>query len=578
MLYSQVALFIVLTIMLVFLVKYQEKTVLVFSITMLICYLLGWYSKDDLIKNASNSGLATLVFLMLIAVALAKTSILQKLKRLLFGKSERKTLIRIIGISAISSAILNNTAVSAVLINAIKSTKLYFPSRLLLPMSFATIMGGTLTLIGTSTNLIVNSMYISEGHEGFNFFTFTPIGLVVALLGCLVLYFTSLFLPKIKSDNTKDKGYFIEVELQAGSKLEGLSVSGAGIRHLDGLTLKTIIRKDGKRIAQIRATTVLKSEDKLIFVGDISKISILSQIKDLTLHAMSKGFDNVELVEVIVKESSSLRGKSIKAINFPKNFYATVVGIKKANNSLESEISDVKVKAGDMLILATRKSTSNNKKFGKNFYLINEDVELHNILSGWREKLTVIGFILMVGYAVITGESLFNTSFLLLALLLITGCLSLSEIRNSLPIKIWMIVTSSLCIASSMENTGLANVIVNFSADYLQNLEPYVIFAGIFLLTMLLTELITNNAAVAIMFPVASNLAQGVGIDSFPIIMGIAFATSASFLTPYGYQTNLMVFNATSYLWRDFIVVGVPVSIVYITTCILLIPIVYPFN
>lgn len=550
---------------------------LIFSLVMVLCYLLGWCTQHNLIMNASNPGLATLIFIMLIAEALSKTSLLQKLKRILFGKNERRTLIRVIGISALSSAFLNNTAVSAVLINAIKSTKLYFPSRLLLPMSFATIMGGTLTLIGTSTNLIVNSMYSSEKGQTFSFFAFTPIGIVVTLVGCITLYFTSLLLPKIRVGGKKKEGYCIEVELSQDSSLVGLKVGDAGIRHLEGLSLIGVVRKGSNKMINIRATTALKPHDKLIFIGDISKISVLSQVKGLTIYAIEKGFGTTELVEVIVKESSPLIGKMIKNINLHKNLNVIIVGIKRVNGYLETNLSRTKLRAGDMLVFSTKKSFKKDRVFGKNFYLINDDITPHNILAGWREKITILGFVAMIGYAVASGDSLFRASFLLLFLLLVTNCLTISDIRDSLPVKIWVIVTASLCIASSMGNTGLTQSVVNFSANYLDGFGPYVVFTGIFILTMFLTELITNNAAVAVMFPVSMSLAQGLGINSYTVAIGIAFAASASFLTPYGYQTNLMVFNATSYRWRDFLVTGIPLSIVYILICIIVIPIVYPF-
>lgn len=562
--------------MFILLIKYQQSTVLIFSLTMLICYLFGWFSNKELISNASNSGLVTLIFLMLIAKALEKTNILQKLKKILFRKTERNTLLRVIIVSAIASSILNNTAVVAVLISAIKSTKQYFPSRLLLPMSFATIMGGTLTLVGTSTNLVVNSMYIDIGNKNLGFFDFTPVSIVVTLLGCTTLYFTSLLLPKIKDINKNKFGCFIEAELKDNSSLTNKTIESAGLRHLDNLFLVEILRANGERVCPVEPNTHLRKKDKLIFIGDIEKITILSKFSGITTYAKTEGLNTKELTEVIIKETSPLKGETIKKVGFRALFDAAVIGIKRNGSNLKNKLGDIVLQAGDIIILATGRDFYLRQNLDKNFYIISNDIITDNVLLGWREKITILGFLAMLGYSVIMGTSLFDSSFILMAILLITKCLSIEEVRRSFPVNIWIIVTSSLCIANSMENTGLVQIIATFSENYLQHLGPYFIFIGVFIITILMTEFITNNAAAALMFPIAYSLAIGANIDTFPVILGVAFAASASFITPYGYQTNLMVFNASSYRWRDFILTGLPVLVVYILSCIIIIPIIYP--
>jgi di/tricarboxylate transporter len=199
------------------------------------------------------------------------------------------------------------------------------------------------------------------------------------------------------------------------------------------------------------------------------------------------------------------------------------------------------------------------------------------MLSGWRERLAWWGFVAMIAGTVFTGTSLFIAAIYLLAAMLFTGCITINEIKRRFPVEIWLIVTSALCIASAMNYTGLAQDISNFAATVLAGQPPMMAFIGIFLLTYLLTEVITNNAAAALMFPLAYSLAKGMGVDIMPMVMAVAFAASASFVTPYGYQTNLMVFNASSYKLKHFMLVGGPVALTYIICSIILIPLVFPF-
>lgn len=573
-----VLLTIVILMMLLFLCLYQQKTVMIFAVVMLLCFAVGWIDKDTLLHNASNSSLITLVIIMVIAAAIEKTSILRKINKFLFASTEKKTLIRVLGVSALSSSLLNNTAVVAVLIKAINSSKTILPSRLLIPMSYATIMGGTLTLIGTSTNLVVSSMYSGATNtRGFGFFDFTIVGVVVTITGCITLYFTSGLLPKKAIEENSFSNYMVEAEVLKESNLVGKTIEKAELRSLGDLFLAEIIRKDGSRVCPVKPMDIVQAEDKLLFSGDVDKISILSQFDNLKLYAETEGLNTLQLTEVLVKSTSVVVGKSLKNIEFRSRFDAAVVAVRRDGESLSGKLGSLVLKAGDILLLATGNDFTSRSNISRNFMII-KGVEPKTVITGWKENLTIFGFLSVIVFTVISGSSLFSGMLLLLGALLITKCLTLSDIRNSLPIEIWLIVTSSLCIATSMETTGLASNIAEFSKIYLSGESSMMIFVGIFITTILLTEFITNNAAAALMFPVAYNLALGVGINVFPVVLGVAFAASASFLTPYGYQTNLMVMNAGNYRWRDFIVTGIPVSIVYIATCSIMIPLVYPLH
>ncbi|WP_290617389.1 MULTISPECIES: SLC13 family permease [unclassified Arsukibacterium] len=570
---------IVLVLMLVLLVaalvRYSVHSAGIFAAMLLAMLALGFIDTSMLLRNAANPGLATLVLLVLISFSLEKTSLLRRLSRFLFTRSVSGSVLRTIGFSALASSVLNNTAVVAAMLNAVRSNKKVAPTKLLIPLSYAAIMGGTLTLIGTSTNLIVNSMLVEAGEPGFAFFDFTLVGLGVLAGGSLVLFVMSYLLPDEKNQDVVVTEYLLEAKLNIDSPLIGQSVEQAGLRHLDELFLTEIVR-DSEVIRPVARYDILKAGDKLIFTGNVHKVNVLKQFAGISLFADENGLATQNLTEVIIKEESVLKGKTLKSSGFRARFDAAVVAVRREGERVNGKLGEIELKAGDFLLLATGPDFASRHNISKNFYLLS-GIEPEHMLSGWRERLTWWGFVAMIAGTVFSGTSLLLAAIYLLAALLFSGCLTINEIKRRFPVEIWLIVSSALCIASAMNHTGLAQNISDFAGSALAGQAPMVTFIGIFLLTYLLTEVITNNAAAALMFPVAYSLAKGMGVDIMPMVMGVAFAASASFVTPYGYQTNLMVFNASNYKLKHFVLVGAPVALTYIILSVLLIPLVFPF-
>lgn len=559
-----VALTSLLLIMIALLIRYQQHSAKIFGGAMLVTLTMGWISPNDLLSNAANQGLVTLILLVIISFALEKTGLLRRVSRLLFSGSETQSFWRTTGLAALASSVLNNTAVVAALLNAVRNNKSIPASRLLIPLSYAAILGGTLTLIGTSTNLIVNSMLTDTGHPGFAFFDFTLVGSCVLLGGLVVLYFVSRFLPRYQNIEQKAASYYLEAELDPSSPLVGKHVDEAGLRHLDDLFLAEIVRQGGEEILRpVARYDTLQAGDKLLFSGDISKVNTLQQFYGLKLFADDNGLATHQLTEVIIREGSVLAGRTLKSTGFRARFDAAVVAVRRDGSKISGKLGEVTLQAGDFLLLATSPDFSSRTNLSKNFYVLS-GVNPETILSGWREKLTLWGFVGMIAATVISGSSLFVGSLFLVAALLATGCLSLNEIKRRFPVEIWVIVTSALCLAEALVNTGSSALIADFARDSLAGHEPIVLLAGTVIITYLLTEMITNNAAAALMFPVAFSLSQGMGVDPFPVLLGVAFAASASFISPYGYQTNLMVFNASSYRLKHFLYSGVPMAVVYL--------------
>lgn len=566
---------IILVSLVVLLVKFQQHTTAIFGSVLVLIFALGWVDSETLLGNVANEGLATLVLLILIAYALEKTSVLTQLTRSLFSKSERSSIVRTITFSGISSAVLNNTAVVAAMISSIQKNPQVNTARVLLPMCFAATLGGTMTLIGTSTNLVVNSMWVKQGHDAIGFFDLTPIGLIVFLLGAIVLYFTSLMLPEKEMPEEDVEEYFVEAKLESTSSLVGKTVEEAGLRNLVDLFLVEIIRSD-RLVRPVSRSQMLRAGDKLLFSGNVKKIQVLDQFDGLKLFAHKTGLLTQELTEVAIKQDSNLVGKSLKETGFRAKFDAAVVAIRREGEQVSGKLGEVHLRAGDLLLLATGTDFASRDNLRKNFYILS-GVTPDNMISGWREKLVMVGFVAMIVGSVVTGRSLFDLSLFLFAALLFTGCISVDEIKRHFPVSIWLIVVSALSLANAMQAVGMDGQIASFAANSLSGYAPVWTLLGVMVLTIMITELLTNNAAAALMFPIAYSLANGMDVNAFPLILAVCFGASCSFISPFGYQTNLMVYNTGLYKIKDFVKVGGLITVVYTLVCVIMIPIIYPF-
>ena len=557
------------------LVKYSKAPERVFSVTILLCLALSFVSVDDILTNAVNPGLVTLILLVLCSFAFERTSILRRLSAGVFNGSKSKSTLRLLLGTAFASAIMSNTAVVATLINTVKKNQLINAGKLLLPLSYAAILGGTLTLVGTSTNLIVNSLLIKQGHEGFEFFDFSFIGLAAFVLCLVVILLRSRTLPELEGNDLTTNDYLLEAEVASTSSLIGKSIEENGLRNLDSLFLVEIVRQ-GRLISPVTPDESVQAKDKLIFSGDISKVLTLQQFDGLNLFAEQDDLLRDNLTEVLVKSDSAIAGKTLKKAGFRARFDAAVVAVRREGCALSGKLGDIVLQPGDFLVLAVGQDFCTRPNLSKNFYILSGH-QADNMLSGWRDHSTVWGFISSILVSVFTPLPLLSCLFIYLAFLIFSGALTVNEIKRRFPLEIWMIVLGALTLASAIENTGIAGMFAQNIEGFLHGQSIYIAFVIIFVLTLIMTELITNSAAAALAFPIAYNIALGLGVDPIPFVMAVAFAASGSFISPYGYQTNVMVYNAGNYQISDFVKFGLPISIIYSITVIIMIPLVFPF-
>lgn len=557
------------------LLKYQQKPEKVFAVSLLACLATGLVSVDNVLTNVVNPGLVTLVLLVLCSFAFERTSVLRRVSVVMINGSKFKSTLKTLVCTAIASALMSNTAVVAALISTIKKNTLINPGKLLLPVSFAAILGGTLTLVGTSTNLIVNSLLIEQGAESLGFFDFTLIGFSAFVICLLVILSTQHLLPKLEVENFSADEYLLEAEVSQSSKLVGVTIEDNGLRNLDSLFLVEIARC-GRLISPVTPDEIIQENDKLIFTGDISKVLTLQQFDGLTLFAEKDGLLRDNLTEVLIKPDSAVIGKNLKKAGFRARFDAAVVAIRREGTQLSGKLGDIKIQSGDFLVLAVGNDFSARTNLSKNFFILSGH-KPENMLSGWRDSLTVFGFLAAIACSVITGIALLKCLMFYIAIIILSGCLTVNEIKRRFPLEIWMVVLGALTLAKAFETSGLAELLAGQIESVLHGQSVYLTLIAIFIITLLMTEIITNSAAAALIFPIAFSIALGLGVSPLPFVMAVAFGASGSFISPYGYQTNMMVFNAGNYRLIDFVKFGLPVSIAYSIIVLTMIPAVFPF-
>jgi di/tricarboxylate transporter len=547
----------------------------VFACAMLAAYFLDLVNTTEVLAKATNSGLITLILLLLVSIGLEKLSWLTRLSGKLISANYAASLLRMGFFTALFSAFVNNTAVVATLAHTVRSNRYHPAAKLLLPLSYAAILGGTVTLIGTSTNLIVSSFLEDATGQGLAFGDFLWVGLAVTVGGLLVILASSGLLPAGATEQIDINEYLIEVEVDADSALVGKSILENRLRELEDLFLVEIVRGN-HLISPVAPQEYIEAGDKLIFSGDIKQVNALESFDGLRLFAVEEGLLRTNMMEVIVMPGATIEGKTVKDSGFRSLFDAAVVGMRRGGKRLSGKLGNITIQAGDNMMLAVGPDFNERKNLDKNFLVINESVG--EIRSTQFQDYFLTG-VLMLVIALASMEFIpliKGVSFLLVCMLAL-GVVKGSELRRRFPFELWIIIASALTLSQALTNSGLVALLADTLHANLEHMGPHAALIGIYLGTLLLTELMTNNAAAALSFPIAFGLAESFGVSHMPFVMTVAFGASASFLTPYGYNTNLMVQNLGGYELRDYFRVGLPLSIAYSTIVIVLIPRIFPF-
>ncbi len=566
--------------------NYPADVVFVGVLTIILVF--GIITPSEALVGFSNEGMLTVAALYVVAAGLRETGAIQFIVQKLLGQPRElwKTQAKIISPVLGMSAFLNNTPIVASFIPALQewARKFRVPdSKLLIPLSYAAILGGTCTLIGTSTNLIVNGLLISEKGITLNLFDPAYVGLPLAIGG--VVYLMTIgrrLLPEDKSsfasfENTRE--YTIEMILQPESPISGKTIEDAGLRNLPGLFLVEIVRDD-TILAAVEPDEILQGNDRLIFTGMVESIVDLQSMQGLVpatdqVFKLDTPRRDRHLVEAVVSQTNPLNGKTIREGEFRNRFGAVILAVSRRGERINLKTGDIKLQTGDILMMETPRNFSERYKHSSDFLLVStlSSKASLNHEKGWMAWSILGGMILLVTLNVL---SMLQASFLAAGAMFITGCLRAEEARNSIDWKVLIVIAAALGIGNAMAITGLAESLAGGFIG-LAGEHPYLALIAVYFVTWILTEMITNNAAAVLVFPFAISVASTLNVNFMPFVMTIMFAASASFATPVGYQTNLMVYGAGGYTFMDFLKVGLPLNLIVALITLLLVPVVWAF-
>ncbi|MEZ5646620.1 MAG: SLC13 family permease [Burkholderiaceae bacterium] len=541
-------------------------------------YLSGVVGQADFLGSFTNPALVTLLLLMMVSLVFDRTAAVESLAGWLLKGSEMSARWRLVSVATGLSAFMNNTAVVSVLLSAVTRQRRWSPSRLLIPLSFASILGGVTTLVGTSTNLVVNSFVIQGGLPAIGMFTPALVGVPVALACLLVMLLSGRLLPGHGAGavTAAESSYFLEAHVAPQSLLIGRSIEDNRLRHLDGLFLVEIVR-GGHLISPVAPDERLQAGDILLFAGESAKFHRLNGFDGLEVFGRrSDDLLRSNLVEVVISSHSDLPGRTLRDVDFRTMFNAGVVAIRRGERQLSGQLGRIPLKVGDGLLLAVGPDFAQHRNIDRHFHVLGDAV--HRPRLGGMQSLAALGaFGLVVALATAGALSLFSGLILLLGAFLALGWLTPADMRRRFPFELLLVVGAALVISQGLDRTGTARLMADGVRAVFDGLGPYGALLGVYLMTVLLTEMVTNNAAAALAFPVAVATAAGLGVSPVPFYMVVLYGASACFLMPFGYQTHLMVMTPGRYKVGDYLRAGWPVSLVYGLVVLVLVPVFFPF-
>ena len=565
-------------------------------ILLTILFMLGYLTPSEALSGFSNPAVITIAFLFIISRALQKTRILEYLivrvrrladKSILVG---RAVYLFTIGVA---SAVVNNTAIVAIFMPvSIRLAQKYkmSPSKMLIPLSYSAILGGTLTLVGTSTNLLVNSIYVKvPGVEPMGMFEFFKYGAILMVVGLLyILFIAPMILPSRTSTSSLTKsyrlgGYLTEMRVTAESPLNGRTCLERGINKNYDVMVLDILR-DNKMITNMIRLTKLKEGDVLFVRGtlenflrmkEVEKVALLTDEK-LTQEELEQE-DNVVL-ECLITNKSDLVGKSLMTSNFRRRFGSFILAIRREGTIVREKIAHVVLSAYDTLLVYGPKNKVNELSKTNEFVVLGEvDAELRKQRFWWMTIVVIIGTIALAAFGFMP---IVKSAMLGVVILLALKILTPQESYQSINWQVIILISALIPVGIVIQKTGTAGWIAGLISSATESVpfewQPKVLLALIYFITIFLTEISSNAATAIIMTPISIAVAQQMGFDPRAFVFAVAFAASASFITPVGYQTNLMVYGPGGYKFSDYIRVGFPLAFIFWIMAIFILPILWP--
>jgi len=553
-------------------------------------------SAREFAAGFGNEGLLTIAVLFVVAAGLTETGAVSLLAERVLGRprstvdAQARLMLPVSGLSAF----MNNTPVVAMLVPVVKdwSRKAGLsPSKLLIPLSYAAVLGGTCTLIGTSTNLVIHGLMIDAQRTDpamprFGMWTLSAVGVPSAILGMgFVLLVSARLLPTRKGapPSADPREYTVEMLVEPASAIDGVTIERAGLRHLPGVYLAGIER-NGESLVAVGPEEVLRGNDQLIFVGAVDSVVDLHRMRGLIpatdqVFKLNEPRPNRLLVEAVVSNTCPIAGKSIREGGFRTRYDAVVIAVHRNGERLRQKIGDIVLRPGDTLLLETHRRFLRQRRNSRDFFLVSDvpgsSPRRHD--RAWMAMAIMAAMVLVIALESQLGVSVLNAALIAAALMGVTGCLSAEQARRSVEWPTLVAIGAALGVGRAVQTSGLAAISAEGLIDWLAPFGPTGVLAGVYLLTLVFTELLTNNAAAALAFPIGYAAAASLDVSFLPFAVAMAMAASAGFATPLGYQTHLMVYGAGGYRFSDYLRIGVPLDAVVMIVTVALTPRFFPF-
>jgi di/tricarboxylate transporter len=569
------------------LTRYSPDIIMMGGLTLLL--ITGVLSPEESLSGLANEGMVTVGVLYVVVAGLRDTGGVAWIVRSLLGRPQTvigaqvRLMVPVIGMSAF----LNNTPVVAMLIPAVTDWARRYrlsASKLMIPLSYAAILGGTCTLIGTSTNLVVQGLLLKGGMRGISMFEIGWVGVPCALAGLTYMLTIGRWLlperlPAV-SQFSDPRQYTVEMLVKPGSTLVGQSIERAGLRQLPGMFLIELDR-DGTIIPAVEPTEELRVGDRLVFAGvvesvlDLQKIRGLEPATDQVFKLKSPRRERC-LIEAVVSTSCPLVGQTVREGRFRSSYNAVVIAVARDGERVKKKIGDIVLRAGDTLLLEAHPSFANQHRNSRDFLLVSP---LEGSSPPRHDRAPIALAILTAMVLVVSLEwmTMLNAAMLAAGLMILSRSVSGREARRSVDWSVLIVIAASIALGRALETTGAATSIAGALISGASG-HPWVTLAVIYGVTMLFTELITNNAAAVLVFPIAVATSRKLGVDIMPFAIAIMMAASASFSTPIGYQTNLMVYGPGGYRFSDYFRVGIPLNLLMWLITVSIIPWIWPFR
>lgn len=553
-----------------------------------LCFFLltGIIGPEAAFSGFSNSAVLSIAFLFIVAAGMQRTEALTRLDPLLFPRTRSLSLrlARMMSTTALASGFVNNTPLVAILIPRFQQWAREHgvaASKVLIPLSYAAVLGGMITLIGTSTNLVVSGLLQEATGESIGLFELAWVGVPATVAG--ITYF-ALYGHRRLPDRTDtltapDAGtppYHCELRVGSSSPLAGKSLGD--VRGADGILYPSYIRRTDGRLEPAAHDAVLQAGDVLSFTAEADTIKALRAYTDLegaisnTPPVPSDGQAQATLFEAVLSGASHLVGETLNAAHFHDRYQANVLAIQRRDAHLAGPLGDLPLEPGDLLLLEAPPDFYERWNANReDFYLVAPFLAERPIQRRGKAPMALAIFGAMIALTAFGVLPLVTASFGAALAMMLTGCLHLDEARHSIDVPVLLMIAAAFGISTAIEQTGLAALVASAVVDATQGAGPLAVLAGLYLITTIMTELLTNSAAAALVFPIALTVARDMDIDAMPFVIAIAVAASAGFATPFGYQTNLMVMGPGGYTFMDFVRAGLPLNVIVMIVAVLVI-------